>query len=135
MHIELKSGFEVGIRQTTDKTFTMGLFHEIIVDLRLAVRSEMSQRDRQKCCCDYRSDILIGIIHRAYCFAFQLYVYANMLIFVPMLPPSLQILCLSLILSLCLSFPLSPSHIKMHGNLFCLSLIAIKLPDKHRCFT
>ncbi len=43
MHIELKSGFEVGIRQTTDKTFTMGLFRDIIVDLQLVVRSEMSQ--------------------------------------------------------------------------------------------
>jgi hypothetical protein len=38
--------------------------------------------------------------------------------------------------SLSVSLPLfSLSHIKMHGNLFHLSLIAIKSSDKHRCFT
>jgi hypothetical protein len=78
-----------------------------------------------------RSDNLINTNHPAYHFTFPLCVYANMLILVLTLPPSLQTLYLSLILSLCrsssyLSSPLSPSHIKMHGNLFHLSLIAIK---------
>jgi hypothetical protein len=48
-----------------------------------------------------RSNDLINIFHPAYRFAFSLCVYANMLIFVLMLPPYPQTLCLSLILSLC----------------------------------
>jgi len=55
------------------------------------------------CHCDSGSDILIDTIHSAYHFTFLLCIYANMLIFVLTLPPSLQTLCLSLILSLCLS--------------------------------
>jgi hypothetical protein len=88
------------------------------------------------CHCDSRVDNLIDIIHAAYRFAFLLCVYANMLIFVPMLLPSPQMLCLSLIIALSLVVSsLSPSHIKMHGNLFSFSLIAIKSSDKHHCFT
>ncbi len=60
--------------------------------------------------------------------------FCYVVIFVLTLSPFLQTLCLSLILSLGLSSSqlssrLSPSHIKMHGNLFSLSLIAIKLSD------
>ncbi len=57
---------------------------------------------RQMCHCDSRIDNLIDIIHTAYHFAFPLCVYANMLIFVPILLPSPQMLCLSLIISLSL---------------------------------
>ncbi len=81
--------------------------------------------------CNCGSDILIDIIHPPYHFAFLLCVYADMLIFVPTLPPSPQTLCLSHTHSLSVSLsPLSSSHIKTHGNLFCLSLIAIKSSDK-----
>ena len=73
------------------------------------------------CWCNCGSNILINIIHPVYRFAFLLCVYANMLIFVLPLPPSLQMICLSLILCLSssqLSPPISLSHIKTHGNLF-----------------
>ncbi len=90
--------------------------------------------------CDCGSDILIDIIYPTYCFAFPLCVYANLLIFELTLFSSLQMLCLSHILSLCLSasqlsFPPSSSHIKTHGNRFRSSFISIKSSDKHHCFT
>jgi hypothetical protein len=66
----------------------------IIVGLRLVVRSEMSQLEKQMCHCDCRSDNLIDIINTAYRFAFLLCVYAKMLVFVTMLLSSPQMLCL-----------------------------------------
>ncbi len=79
----------------------------IRVDLRLAISSKMLQWEKQMCRCDCRSYNLIDIIHSAYRFAFMLCVYANMLIFVLTLSPSPQMLCLSHILSLCLSLLVS----------------------------
>jgi hypothetical protein len=72
----------------------------------------------------------------------SLYVYINMMIFVPALFPSFSYaLPLTLSLSLCVSLLASslspPLHFayKPMANLFMLSLIAKKSSDKHRCFT
>ncbi len=66
-----------------------------IVDLQLVIGS--------KCCYEKNrcADAIVEAIslwtsfHPAYHFAFPLYVYANLSIFVPMPSPSLQMLCLS----------------------------------------
>jgi hypothetical protein len=102
----------LGLADRDDPTINI-----IIVDLRLVIRS--------KCCYEKNryahvivvaislstSFILLVALH------FFAYVYANLLLFVPMLPPSLQALCLSHTLCLylsvsLLSFPPLPSHIK-----------------------
>jgi hypothetical protein len=72
------------------------------VDLQLVIRSEISLWEKQMPWINSGSDILIDTIHPAYHFAFQLCVYANLLIFVQILSPSLQMLCLSHTLSLSL---------------------------------
>ncbi len=105
-----------------------------IIDLQLVIGAKMSLWVKQMCRCNCRKDILIDIIYPAYRFAFLLSVYANMLIFVLMLPPSPQILYLSHTHTLS-SLSLSFSHIKTHGNLFHLSLITIKSADNYSCFT
>ncbi len=73
-----------------------------IVDLWLVVRSKMSLWEKQMCWCNCGSNILIDIIHPAYCFAFLLCVYANLLIFVLTHLPLFRH-CLSHILSICFS--------------------------------
>ncbi len=74
-----------------------------IIDLRLCGQILNVPNEENRCVTlSYRNGHLIDTIHPAYHVTFPLCVYANVLIFVPTLPPSLQTLCLSFILSLSL---------------------------------
>ena len=119
-----------------------------ITDLRLCSRILNVPNEKNSRCVilSNRNGHLINTIHPVYHITFPLCVYGNVLIFVPILSPSPQTLCLSHTISL-LSLSLrelalfssfSITH-KTYCNLFWvfseLSLITIKSFDEHCCFT
>ncbi len=72
-----------------------------ILDLRLCSWILNVPNKKNRCVIlSNRNDHPINTIHPAYHITFPLCVYANVLIFVPMLPPFLPTICLLLILSL-----------------------------------
>ncbi len=84
--------------------FLKFLFIKNIIDLRLCSRILNVPNKKNRCVIlSNGNSHLINTIHPVYHITFPLCVYANVLIFVPMLSPSPQMLCLSLTLSLCLS--------------------------------